>query len=679
MPQPTVQQTLQDPKFYGLPPAEQQKVLATLDPNYARLPLQERNKVLQMGQQRLSATPAVDASAAALPPLPKPPSLQDRYNAATAPYTESTPTSSASAATVADMGVNGMTPAKFLKATGQEFGAALGNVGAGAMGMILHPIDTAKAAVAPLRAMLPAYANGPGGIPIPVPNPDLLPFANRTTRSIAADPLATLEAGAGQAAVAEAVPGVVRGAGNVVEGGVRRLAGSGPGIARDLVRDLTKENRGIDLNNAKVKDANEAAENTLDLRRQHEQDYQQATAEHYAKESAADTRAKAEENTAWSAWRQKTAGKTLDGGQIIGPLGKLRLDSPEVDRTLNQLEPRGDEVPQESPYAQIRERTAQQQYGRDYEGLSPVKQDEVDDLLHNNGYSPEPIAFDPQAGQPISIDRVQRASSILQRYIRSGRFEGPLLGEMKQVAKVLRNAVTRASADAGASPELEGARTATITYQDAFGRERRLPATARTVREQQINPTAYKERLDEERLAKARRYDPTLVDSYRRVKAARQTLKAFPTEDQLRKGLQQPSLKRTASMDQLQQANEDSVRKRVGNLGQHAFWWTGVWPGFRILSALVHGQEFSLQPLALMPAAGAAGIAIEHILAHPPVMDFLTRATRQQVAQIPPDLRGAMPDIVNLAGKRGVRVSPILAAYAATIQRNQGQRQGAAQ
>ncbi len=61
-PTQTVQQTLADPKFYGLPAGEQQKVLATLDPNYARLPLQERTKVLQMGQQKwgpgAAATPA---------------------------------------------------------------------------------------------------------------------------------------------------------------------------------------------------------------------------------------------------------------------------------------------------------------------------------------------------------------------------------------------------------------------------------------------------------------------------------------------------------------------------------------------------------------------------------------------------------------------------------------------
>jgi hypothetical protein len=90
-----------------------------------------------------------------------------------------------------------------------------------------------------------------------------------------------------------------------------------------------------------------------------------------------------------------------------------------------------------------------------------------------------------------------------------------------------------------------------------------------------------------------------------------------------------------------------------------------------MLSELTRGAEVSLKPLALMPAAGAAGMATEELMAQPAVMDFLTRATRQQVAQIPLDLRGTMPDVVALAQKRGVKVSPILVAYAATIQRNQ--------
>ncbi len=137
----------------------------------------------------------------------------------------------------------------------------------------------------------------------------------------------------------------------------------------------------------------------------------------------------------------------------------------------------------------------------------------------------------------------------------------------------------------------------------------------------------------------------------------------------------QPKLtpKQTIAAEDLQRANEAAVRARASGLGRHLFWWTGVWPAFRMLSEITKGEAVSPKSLALMPAAGAAGLGIEELLSHPPVMDFLTRATRQQIAQIPPDLRGAMPDIVAAAKAKGVKVSPILALYAATIQRNQNQ------
>ena len=464
----------------------------------------------------------------------------------------------------------------------------------------------------------------------------------------------------------------------ISESVARAVTDTGKRPVKQLVEDAQAKNKTIDADSAQAQSHNQASEQTLALRRQQEQVYQQATAAHYAKEAAADTRAKAEENAAWSQWRQKTAGKTLDGGQITGPLQKLRLDSPEVDRTLNQLEPRGDEVPQESPYAQIREHTAQQQFGKDYESLSPVKQDQIDDLLHANGHSPEPIAFDPQAGQPISIDRVQRASSILQRYIRSGRFEGPLLHEMNQVAKVLHNAVTRASADAGAAADLSAARDSTVTYQGAFGRERRAPVTARTVREQQANPEAFRERANEERLARARRYDPTLVDSYRQVKAAKDALKKLPSEEQLRKGLKQPTPRQKISAGDIAAARKVAADVSAGK------WWTrGRWAAASpIIWAMRDFFGGHIPDIGTVGTTGAwtAGIlagthAISSILRYPPMIEFLSKARPEDLASIPADLRGDLPGLVSLAQRQGIKVAPALVAATAGAARQPNQVQ----
>jgi hypothetical protein len=51
---PTVAQVLQDPKFYGLPPVEQKKVLSRLDSDFRQLPAQEQDKVLAISKSKLS-------------------------------------------------------------------------------------------------------------------------------------------------------------------------------------------------------------------------------------------------------------------------------------------------------------------------------------------------------------------------------------------------------------------------------------------------------------------------------------------------------------------------------------------------------------------------------------------------------------------------------------------------
>ena len=148
--------------------------------------------------------------------------------------------------------------------------------------------------------------------------------------------------------------------------------------------------------------------------------------------------------------------------------------------------------------------------------------------------------------------------------------------------------------------------------------------------------------------------------------------------------------RQTISGEDLQRANEKGIREGSQKLTGRLFWWTGVWPAFRMLSELTKGQKVSPSGLLLMPASGAVGAAVEQLLSHPGAMDFFTRPTRAQIASIPLELRGNMPEVVAAARTRGIPISPLLAAYAASIQRNrtnqqqqqqpaQSQPQGAAQ
>jgi hypothetical protein len=127
---------------------------------------------------------------------------------------------------------------------------------------------------------------------------------------------------------------------------------------------------------------------------------------------------------------------------------------------------------------------------------------------------------------------------------------------------------------------------------------------------------------------------------------------------------------RTISAEEIQRRNAAGIHSRAQGMATRLLGWTAIWPAFRILSELTRTGSASLRPLAAIPAAGAAGLGVESLLEYPPVMDFLTRATPRQIATIPPELRGSMPEIINEAKARGVKISPILATWAVTVQRN---------
>jgi hypothetical protein len=132
---------------------------------------------------------------------------------------------------------------------------------------------------------------------------------------------------------------------------------------------------------------------------------------------------------------------------------------------------------------------------------------------------------------------------------------------------------------------------------------------------------------------------------------------------------------KTISAEDLQRANEAGFHSQAQGVASRLTRWAAIWPAFRMLSELSRTGETSLRPMAALPAAGVAGMGVETLLDHPGVREFFTKPTRQQIARIPPELRGQMPEIVAMAKQHGVPISPLVAAYAASIQRQQQQHQ----
>jgi hypothetical protein len=449
-------------------------------------------------------------------------------------------------------------------------------------------------------------------------------------------------------------------------------------------REAQKEARNI-------KEHNDALDQALALRRQKESELQRDTDAYYAKEDAVKAKAKTEENAAWQPWHEKMANVEIDGGEISTPLEKIAADSPEIRRELRQLTPTPEDAPPDSLYAQDRAAVMKAQgFSGDYWKLPADKRLQIDNICKSNGFEPEPIDFNPKAGEPISAEKVHRAKSIIGRNIAGGKYEGPLLGEMKQLFKALEQAESRATMKAGAMDDLTAARAATRKYQEAFGRERHTPTTQDEIREKTANPEAYRERADQERLAAAEKHDPTLRTDYEKVKAKREELKKMQTEEQLRKARKQESVSpeyaepknleepsdRPKPKDTSPEAIKNLQREKLNAKAQgireygvrRAIWSLGAAAPTAILTALVGHPGYAVGEIAV---AVPAGISIMEMAArameNPSLQDWLLNPPAKDIAKIrsmPLEQRTAfmqnLQPILDAAKAKGITVNPVL-------------------
>ena len=129
------------------------------------------------------------------------------------------------------------------------------------------------------------------------------------------------------------------------------------------------------------------------------------------------------------------------------------------------------------------------------------------------------------------------------------------------------------------------------------------------------------------------------------------------------------------SYDDMQRANETGFNRRGQALANYAMRVAGVLGPLRMLGEFTRTGSTSLRPMSIIPAAGMTGLTVEELMSNPGVRDFFTKPTRAQLATIPDSLKGQMPEMVEAARVHGVHISPLIAAYAATIQQNRNQRQ----
>lgn len=498
------------------------------------------------------------------------------------------------------------------------------------------------------------------------------------------------------------------------------------------IEDVKEHNqRVLDKHKAvsdRIQQENAAAEHALNMRQSEEAALQKETTDYFAKEDAVKDKVKKDADAKWTPVHQSLDAKTIDGGNIETPLAKIIEISPDVRREINQLIPDPEDASSDSSYAKARAQIIKETTGSiepdAYEKLDDFNKKQIDRWTEERGFTPDPIELDPKSGVEIPFDKIHRAQSIIGRNIRNGRYgyEGPLLGEMTQLRKVLYNAESKIAADNGMSADLDEARQATREYQEAFGRPRNTPKNQAELRKQKANPEQFKEENEQERVDAAKKHDPTLAADYAKVKAHREAVKKLQTEDQLRKAQRQipppptvddlregyrlkpvpaplePKVKlpeRTAPPDRPEPVKPDTktispqdietdkyqnIKKQASELRRMGL--------RRAMYATMTGLPFAVVELFKGASAGAGEAALgglaagatvfigSHMLANlverPDVATWLSKVTDKDVAQwekLPPEQKALftedMKQLSDTAKTKGVPVSPSLTGFLA--------------
>jgi hypothetical protein len=120
---------------------------------------------------------------------------------------------------------------------------------------------------------------------------------------------------------------------------------------------------------------------------------------------------------------------------------------------------------------------------------------------------------------------------------------------------------------------------------------------------------------------------------------------------------------KTIGEEEVKAAKAEDLAAKSSRI-HHRVMWAAVTPTLFAIDQLVrfHG----LSPAQVGSAAGATvgmvgvGSLVTRLFENPSFVEFMTKATPQDVAAIPPDLRGSFPAIIQQAQSRGVTVSPAM-------------------
>lgn len=614
-------------------------------------------------------------------PAPAEAPAQDRRDQ----FTNITPHGTASQGTAAEFLANPSLPT-FLKGAAQETGTALSNIGAGGLGMILHPADT-------LTSIL--RTTPPGQLYDAVRGK---PTAEQEMgQSFAEHPLETAEQGVGQAAVAEAageVGPITRALQDKVTAARGKLAeaatGTGPKTTAELVKNTQAENakgeaahgEKLQKNQAEVQSTRKENVNALN--------------DHLAK---IDEISQGNQDAKATATLRKQLPKIIDdtAEDVDVRIEKARHDAlEEGNNKYNTVNPKLNPIE------------------ADPEFLPDALVDASESIKGSNTSVPilKDIETKIKRGDVATYEDLQGYYSELGKEISKGNLPGDVyhaldtlhesMGkEMQRIANSKGKRVAGAPKIKGEDGQLEPAYTTNLGKQLYESREywRRMKQTFGDTSDA-VSDRAGKElatthgELPKSQMSEYRRrllgsFDPQIPRMLDSIDEGKARLEGLPKETQATPYPAPPTPKplpetptfepQKLGTEDVRAAKEEGVRKTTDYLRKRALTVATFVTGYKALAAVSRALAGDPSALGSLPGDVAEGVGVlagfhgmANFLESPKILKLLTEPTARDLAEIPPEMRGDLKPIIEKAQSQGIKVDPRLVALAGAVSTPKG-------
>lgn len=263
-----------------------------------------------------------------------------------------------------------------------------------------------------------------------------------------------------------------------------------------------------------------------------------------------------------------------------------------------------------------------------------------------------------ERGDPWTYEDLQGDYSRLGKELSKGTLPGDEFHAYDVLHEALGDEMQRIADSQGMGEQLKGARDYWRLMKQTFGREYNASDAASGVL-QHASPELTQQAAVANRVRLLNSFDPEIQGNYNDVVKASEAAKKTglpPTTPG-------ESPKINAEDIQARKKQGAIVSKAPGVIRGVGYRLGALWPAIDAIRDVVQGHTPSVGGI-LGGATGIAGGA--HVLAglleNPSVVEFLTKATPADVAQVPAELRGNLQPIIDAANQNGIKVSPAFGA-----------------